>query len=30
VIDTVLQLMDPNTPAQFRRSDEDDQDRMVA
>ena len=30
VIDTVRQLMAPNTPAQFRRSDEGDQDRMVA
>ena len=30
VIDTVRQLMAPNTPAQFRRSDEGDQDLMVA
>ena len=30
VIDTVLQLLAPKVPAQFRRSDEGDQDRMVA
>ena len=30
VIDTVRQLMAHNAPAQFRRSDEGDQDRMVA
>ena len=30
VIDTVLQLLAPNVPAQFRRADDGDQDRMVA
>ena len=30
VIDTVLQLLGSNTPAQFRRGDDRDQDRMVA
>ena len=30
VIDTVRALLAPKVPAQFRRSDEGDQDRMVA
>ena len=30
VIDTVRQLLAPKVPAQFRRADKDDQDRMVA
>ena len=30
VIDTVRQLLAPNVPAQFRRTDDGDQDRMVA
>ena len=30
VIDTVRQLLAPKVPAQFRRADEGDQDRMVA
>ena len=30
VIDTVSQVLAPNVPAQFRRADDGDQDRMVA